>query len=181
MTKLYIFSGLPASGKSTLAKRLAKHYSAMYIRIDSVEQGLRDLCNYSVEGEGYRLSYRLIRDNLLLGNSAIADSCNPIPLTREEWQQVAIDANADFINIEVSCSDMLEHQHRVENRVNEVANLQLPTWQQVLDREYHPWSGEVIRIDTAGQTIEASFCELLDKLEKRSLKGSWQRNKERCQ
>lgn len=61
---LYIFSGLPASGKSTLAKLLAAKVGATYVRIDTVEQGLRDLCNFKVEGEGYRLSYRIIRDNL---------------------------------------------------------------------------------------------------------------------
>lgn len=82
---LYIFSGLPASGKSTLAKLLARKIGAMYLRVDTVEQGLRDLCNVKVEGEGYRLSYRVIRDNLELGVSCIADSCNPIELTRQEW------------------------------------------------------------------------------------------------
>ncbi|HHP0493126.1 TPA: AAA family ATPase, partial [Vibrio harveyi] len=75
---LYIFSGLPASGKSTLAKLLAARVGAMYVRVDTIEQGLRDLCHFKVEGEGYRLSYRIIRDNLELGLSCIADSCNPI-------------------------------------------------------------------------------------------------------
>lgn len=45
---------------------LSQQIKAFYIRIDTVEQGLRDLCNYKVEGEGYRLSYRLARDNLQL-------------------------------------------------------------------------------------------------------------------
>ncbi|WP_419831505.1 AAA family ATPase [Endozoicomonas atrinae] len=49
----YIFSGLPASGKSTLAQLLSKHLTAMYIRIDTIEQGLRDLCSLKVEGESY--------------------------------------------------------------------------------------------------------------------------------
>ncbi|MDP4537968.1 ATP-binding protein, partial [Alkalimonas collagenimarina] len=59
---LYIFSGLPAVGKSTLAQLLAKHLSILYVRIDTVEQGLRDLCDLDVEGEGYQLSYRIIQD-----------------------------------------------------------------------------------------------------------------------
>ncbi len=56
---LYIFSGLPGSGKSTLAKRLARLHNAAYLRIDTVEQALRDLCEVPVQGEGYRLSYRV--------------------------------------------------------------------------------------------------------------------------
>ena len=34
---LYIFSGLPASGKSTLAKNLSKILKAVFIRIDTIE------------------------------------------------------------------------------------------------------------------------------------------------
>ena len=56
MPTLYIFSGLPGAGKTTLAERLAKQVSAVYLRIDTVEQALRDLCAFEVEGEGYRLS-----------------------------------------------------------------------------------------------------------------------------
>ncbi len=86
---LYIFSGLPATGKTTLSQKLAKHLKVSYLRIDTVEQALRDLCSTQVVGEGYRLAYRIASDNLNLGNSVIADSCNPIELTRKEWQEVA--------------------------------------------------------------------------------------------
>lgn len=81
---LFILSGLPASGKSSLAKLVAKEYNALYLRIDTIEQALRDLCDFNVQGEGYRLSYRIAADNLQLGNHIVADSCNPINLTRRE-------------------------------------------------------------------------------------------------
>ncbi|MDA0129494.1 AAA family ATPase [Vibrio sp. MarTm2] len=161
---LYIFSGLPASGKSTLAKLLSHRIGATYIRIDTVEQGIRDLCNFQVEGEGYRLSYRIIRDNLALGLSAVSDSCNPIELTRNEWQEVAESVGARFVNIEIRCSDAKEHERRVNSRKSEVENLNLPNWKQVQSRYYEPWNDSVITIDTAGQTIEESFAELVDKL-----------------
>ncbi|GAK87336.1 conserved domain protein [Vibrio ponticus] len=162
---LYLFSGLPGSGKTTLAQGLAKHTGALFLRIDTVEQGLRDLCQFDVQGEGYRLSCRIVSDNLKLGLSAIADCCNPIPLTRNEWQQVALDANARYINIEVTCSDRQEHQHRVETRVSSIANLEQPTWQEVIDRDYHPWDRDVIRIDTAGKSIQACVDELIAAIE----------------
>ncbi|MDR1760590.1 MAG: GNAT family N-acetyltransferase [Fibrobacter sp.] len=161
---LFIFSGLPASGKSTLAKLLAKEYRAVYLRIDTVEQGLRDLCGISVQGEGYRLSYRIASDNLNLGQNVVADSCNPITLTREEWQAVAENANARFINIEVRCDDPEEHQNRVETRTSEVPGLKLPVWQEIENREYHPWESERIVIETAGKFPEESFEELREKI-----------------
>ena len=56
---LFIFSGLPAVGKSTLAKYVVKEFGAVYLRIDTIEQGLKDLCRINVGGEGYRLAYRM--------------------------------------------------------------------------------------------------------------------------
>ena len=56
---LFIFSGLPGSGKSTLARALAREMGAVYIRVDTIEQALRDLCGVEVGGEGYDLGYRI--------------------------------------------------------------------------------------------------------------------------
>ena len=80
------------------------------MRIDTVEDGLSELCGLKIEAEGYRLSYRIIRDNLKLGISAIADSCNTIKITRKEWENVATESGATFYNIEISCSDIREHE-----------------------------------------------------------------------
>ncbi|MDH3642917.1 MAG: AAA family ATPase [Gammaproteobacteria bacterium] len=160
MATLYIFSGLPGSGKTTLAQKLATQTKAVYLRIDTIEQALRDLCGVSVEGEGYRLSYRVAADNLRLGMSVVADSCNPMELTRNEWEAVATDADAEYLNIEVVCSDASEHRQRVESRVSTIEGLRLPTWREVEDREYHPWATTRITIDTAGRTESQCFDEL---------------------
>ena len=77
MTNLYIFAGLPGTGKSTLAQQLARRFKAVHLRIDTIEQGLRDLCDLRVEGEGYRMAYRIAAENLRLGIEVIAASCNP--------------------------------------------------------------------------------------------------------
>ncbi len=167
MTKstLYIFSGLPASGKSTLAKEFAKKIKASYFRIDTLEQGLRDICKIKdINGDGYRLTYLLVKDNLKIGNNVIADSVNPWELTRKEWNEVATSVGANFINIEIVCSDEIEHKHRVETRDVGIENLKLPTWEQVKNRDYHEWKMPRVQIDTAGRKIQESFDELLQEL-----------------
>jgi predicted kinase len=161
---LYIFSGLPGSGKSTLAQLAAQRLGAVYLRVDTIEQGLRDLCSVDVQGEGYRLAYRMAADNLRLGLSVVADSCNPIQLTRQEWEQVARDAQADHRNIEVICSDAREHRLRVETRRGEVSGLRLPTWSEVEHREYHAWTVDRVIVDTAGRSTTECATELLSKL-----------------
>ncbi|EEQ16447.1 Uncharacterised protein [Yersinia frederiksenii] len=38
---LIIFSGLPGTGKSTIAHLLAERLKAVYLRIDTIEQAIR--------------------------------------------------------------------------------------------------------------------------------------------
>ena len=164
---LFILSGLPASGKSTLSKLIVKEYKAVYLRIDTIEQGLKDLCNFEVQGEGYRFSYRIAIDNLILGQNVVSDSCNPIDITRKEWEEVARKSNSIFVNIEVLCSNKEEHKKRIETRKNEIKGLKLPTWEEIANREYHSWKSDRIIIDTASKSIKESFEELKKMIEQK--------------
>jgi len=162
---LYIFSGLPGSGKTSLAKELAKEIKACYFRLDTLEQGLRDLCNIDVQGEGYRLSYRLIADNLDLGNSVIADCCNPFRFVRKEWEALARKHHAEYLNLEIHCSNKTEHKKRLETRINDIEGLVLPAWEEVQSRIYETWDTEVLRIDTSKKSLEDSLRELIQKID----------------
>lgn len=161
---LYILAGLPASGKTTIGARLARWTGAVFLRIDTIEQGLRDLCGVDVVAQGYELAYRLAADNLRLGRSVVADSCNPLRLTRDAWQAVANECNASYRHIEVVCSDAAEHCRRVEMRTSTVPNLKLPTWEEVVQREYHAWDRPRIEIDTAARSVEDCVDELQGEL-----------------
>ena len=161
---LYIFSGLPGVGKSVLAKALAEKTKSVYLRIDTIEQAIRDLCSFEVQGEGYRLAYRIAEDNLRLGNSVVGDSCNPWDLTRREWQQAAVNSDADYINIEVICSDKTEHRRRIESRKSDIPGLVLPDWENVSSRKYETWESPRILVDTAGKTVDESIFGLFSLL-----------------
>lgn len=159
MTTLYAFAGLPGVGKSALAQQLARAQGAAYLRIDTLEQALRDRYG-DIHDEGYQLAYRVAADNLALGIDVVADSCNPLCVTREAWARVARQWNSRAVDIEVVCSDRAVHRKRIESRVSEVPGLRLPDWDAVMAREYEPWATPRIVIDTAGQSIDASFREL---------------------
>lgn len=153
---LFIFGGLPGTGKTELSLHLARTMGAVHLRIDTIEQALVE-AGLTVNGpEGYLIAYRLAADNLKLGLPVVADSVNPLPVTRTAWREVATQAGVPFREIEVICSDKAEHRQRVESRPARIAGLKLPTWAEVEARKYHPWTGEHLVIDTAGQTPEAS-------------------------
>jgi hypothetical protein len=95
----------------------------------------------------------------------VADSCNPIVLSRTEWEQVAVDTEAMFINIEFTCSDKAEHRKRIESRKATIPGHVLPTWEKVESREYDTWNSSRVIIDTAAKTVNESFDELMSKID----------------
>ncbi|MCA1561817.1 MAG: AAA family ATPase [Acidobacteria bacterium] len=153
---LIILSGLPGTGKSTIARELARQLRAVHLRMDSIEQAIREsgVVVVSLDDAGYRAAYAVAEDNLRLGHTVIADSVNPLPVTRRAWVDVAHRAQVPAIEVEVTCSDAHEHRRRVETRATDIAGLKGPTWPEVLAREYHPWDRERIVIDTAQASVE---------------------------
>jgi predicted kinase len=141
---------LPGSGKTTIARELARRLGAVHIRIDSIEQALRNSGALAgpVNDAGYRVGYALAQDNLRLGHIVIADSGNPIEVTREAWRTVATELGVVYLEVEVVCSDPRQHRARVEGRHADIEGHKLPTWDEVISREYEPWPADVVA-DTA--------------------------------
>jgi predicted kinase len=144
-----ILSGLPGSGKSSIGRELAREIRAVFLRIDSIEGAMPGV----VEDQGYRVAYAVAEDNLRLGMTVIADSVNPLAITRTAWRSVAERSGVRAVEIEVRCSDAAEHRTRVEERG-------WPAWQAVVDREYESWGDGVISIETARRSVAECLAEL---------------------
>jgi predicted kinase len=157
---LIVLSGLPGVGKTTIARQLARAMGAVHVRIDSIEQSLRT-AGWKVESEGYAVAHAVAEDNLQLGLTVIADCVNPWPLTRSEWRSVADRAGVRVIEVEIICSDTDEHRRRVESRRADLADHRLPTWAEVLGRDYRAWNGQRLVIDTAGRDVEECVHQIL--------------------
>ena len=119
---LIVFGGLPGTGKTTIARELARQLGALHLRIDSIEQALRD-CRAgrpSLDDAGYRVAYMVAADNLSIGRIVIADSVNPLPVTRNAWVAVGERTRTRVMEVEIICSDREEHRRRTERRVSDI-------------------------------------------------------------
>lgn len=162
---LIVFSGLPGTGKTTLAKALAAQLGAVYLRIDSIEQALRNaqVLAHDVGPSGYAAANAMALDNLRLGRSVVADCVNPVQESRQAWRDVAAQAGAVLLDIEVVCSDVEQHRHRVESRRGDVPGLVPPTWESVLAHDYEPWENAPLVVDTAVLSVEQALAVINEK------------------
>ena len=166
MPVLVVFSGLPATGKTTLARLLVPRIAAAYLRADTIEQTLRRwFVPAPITREGYEVAYAVAEENLKLGMNVVADSVNPLRITRQAWHQVALRSNAICVDIEVVCTDKEEHQRRAQSRKSDIAGLALPEWDAIIARRYESW-GTSARIvaDTCAMSAEESVEFILQSM-----------------
>lgn len=162
---LLVVSGLPGTGKSTIAKAFAARHAAVYVRVDEIENAVRRASpEYKIGPMGYVIAFAIARSNLALGNLVIADSVNPVPESRQGWHAVAQETNSIAFDIEVVCSDREEHRRRVEKRPADIVGHQHPTWKRVETMDYAPWATERLIIDTATSDPDAAVAEISARL-----------------
>ncbi len=162
---LVIFSGLPGTGKTAIARKLARALPGMLLRLDSLEMALvrSGLVaeQWDIGPAGYYAGYALAEDNLRLGHNVVVDCVNPLKITRDAWRDAAVQAGAACLEVEVICTDAIEHRRRVENRIADIPGLKLPDWEAVRKREYEPWDREHLVLDTAKLSLAESVAVLL--------------------
>ncbi len=161
MAVLIAFAGLPGTGKTTIARLLAREIGAVYLRIDAIEGALR-VCDpgREIESEGYDVAAALAVSNLDIGRDAIVDCVNPWPLTRDGFRQAARRAHAEFLGVEIVCADQAVHRQRLESRLSDLPGVPKVEWRAVLARDYRPWDDADIRVDTAA-TSASQAAEIL--------------------
>ena len=156
---LIVFSGLPGTGKTTVAKALAARLRAVYLRIDTIEQAMRAAGAERIGPAGYAVANALAEANLILGHSVVADCVNPVRESRVGWRNVAARVSAKLVDIHLVCSDTTEHRRRVAGRVADIPGHALPSWDAVTQHPFEARDDDHLLLDTAAMAP----AELVDR------------------
>jgi len=163
---LLVLGGLPGTGKTTLARAWAGPRGAAHVRVDTVEQALIRAGADRVGVQGYAAAYALAADQLALGLDVVADSVNPLPVTRAAWRDVATDAGATLLEVELTCAPG-EHRERVEHRAPDIPGHRLPEWSEILVSDYQPWPEADLSVDTTGRPAPELVAQIEEQLRTR--------------
>ena len=170
--KLIIVSGLPGTGKSTLAEAVGRYFGIPVFAKDWLEasllqSGLKSTDeSRSLGHAGYELLTVLTRRQLMLGQSVIVDSVAATKTIRAEWRKLAKRYQAEWRVIECVCSNESIHQARLNVRRRRIPGWHELEWSEVerVKRHYIPWRSAHLTLDMMnpfdGNIAKAiAYCE----------------------
>lgn len=140
MAIIIMMSGLPATGKSTLATRLAHDYQFAYLSKDHLSGTLHTHATENHALLGYYLLFTLAEAQLMHGISCVVDAVFPHQGFRERIQAVAEKYTAALCVVHTYCSDEKLHRERLETRKSLVPWTPV-SWDDIqrLRTIYIPW------------------------------------------
>jgi predicted kinase len=150
---LIVLSGLPGSGKSTIAELLAKRLRLPIFSVDPIESAIVKAGiarSFETGLAAYLVAATLADEQLKLGNSVIIDAVNAEEEGKDVWRGLAKKHGVELIVLLVALERSL-HRQRLESRVRNLHGFSEVTWDKVEARRkaFTAWKEPFLELDTS--------------------------------
>ncbi|MBS3939558.1 MAG: AAA family ATPase [Actinobacteria bacterium] len=155
---LIVISGLPATGKTTLAAALARRVRAVHLSVDTVEDALLRSGlepGWTTGVAAYEAVSAAAQQNLVLGLRVVVDAVNDSEAARQVWRDAAKRAGDVVRFVLLLPPNVAEHQRRLRTRERGLEQVPEPSWSEVEHRTqvYEAWPDEPLVL-AADEPIE---------------------------
>jgi predicted kinase len=162
---LIVISGLPATGKSTLAAELARRLNAVHLSVDTIEDALLRSGlepGWTTGVAAYEAVGSAAQQNLSQGLRVVVDAVNDSEAARQVWRRAAERAGVAVRFVLLEPPDSSEHQRRLLVRQRGLEHVPEPSWSQVERRAdaYEAWRKMRIRTITTAAVTAALVSTL---------------------
>jgi len=151
---LVLMTGLPGTGKSTVAEAVARTLPAALLSADPIDAAL---LRAGVRPEqrpdilGFEVMKALAALQLEAGLHAVIDAVNPFAWVRQSYRGIAAANEAAFVVVATYCSDSELHRARVAKRLPAKID-----WDGVMRQvdDYEAPEGEMLHLDAVYDEAE---------------------------
>lgn len=151
---LIVISGLPGTGKTSVAVEVARDAEAVHLSIDTVEDALLGAGlprSWTTGVAAYEAVRAAAQQNLHMGRIVVVDAVNDSEPARDTWRRAAATMNVPLFFVLLTLSDDEEHRRRLEGRSRNLENVLEPSWDDVRSRRasFEPWEDVHMRINAS--------------------------------
>ncbi len=157
--RLIVFAGLPGTGKTTLARAVARELRATYLDKDTIKDAAMALARArKLEGGAefaaalsYELLIPLAKDNLTLGLPVVVDSPAGYRVFQDQVEELARQVKVEIRLVECITTDEVQWQQRIERRGETLPEHRTRDWEAVQQARarFERLAGPRLVVDTA--------------------------------
>lgn len=162
---LIVMSGLPGSGKSTIAEQIATRLKIPLLSVDPIESAIIKAGiakSFETGLAAYLVAQMLASEQLRLGISVVIDAVNAEEEGKDIWRSLAQQYGLQLIILDIFISDQAVHRQRLESRVRNLHGFREITWDSVEARQkvVTRWKEPTLRLDAVND-LDANVEEAL--------------------